>query len=139
MMEEQTIKFDRDRATKYDKNILKAIPGYEALHDMANGILGSNLSESANLLVVGSGTGKEILNLSQAYPQWEFMGVEPSSEMTAIAQAQFTQKRLLQRVKSHLGYAETLPETRVYDAGMLMLVMHFVPDDQKNGIQAPSF
>lgn len=129
MQEEQTIKFDRDRASKYDKNILKVIPGYEALHDMANGILGAYLPESANLLVVGSGTGKEILNLSQSYPQWEFMGVEPSSEMTAIAQTQFTQKRLLKRVKSHLGYTDTLPETRVYDAGMLMLVMHFVPDD----------
>jgi tRNA (cmo5U34)-methyltransferase len=129
MREEETIKFDRDRATKYDKEIRKVIPGYEALHDMTNAILGVNLSESANLLVVGSGTGREILNLSQSYPHWEFMGVDPSSEMMAIAQTQFTQQRLLQRVKSYLGYTDTLPEIRVYDAATLMLVMHFVPDD----------
>lgn len=56
------IKFDSDRAHKYDQQIQIAIPGYTGLHSMAYALLSLNLHAQANLLVVGSGTGTELVN-----------------------------------------------------------------------------
>ena len=64
-MTKEKIEFDRDRASQYNLGIRKAIPGYEALHGMAHSLLQTNLSESARLLVVGSGKGMELINYCQ--------------------------------------------------------------------------
>ena len=134
------------RAHQYDLDIRKAIPGYEALHSMAYSLLQTNLSESARLLVVGSGTGMELVNYCQQNPTWSLTGVDPSAEMMAIAllaqqpqrrkppQRLFAQEELTtleyrERVDLHTGYVSTLPETEPMDAATLMLVMHFLRDD----------
>lgn len=128
-MNQQAIEFDRDRASKYDLDIRKAIPGYEALHGMAQTLLQLSLSQSAKLLVVGSGTGMELINFCTNNPQWLLTGVEPSAEMMAIAKKQLSQRNLLERVNLHTGYVGSLPETSLMDAATLILVMHFLPDD----------
>ena len=122
------IEFDRDRANQYDLDIRKAIPGYEALHGMTHSLLQNNLSESARLLVVGSGTGMELVNYCQQNPAWSLTGVEPSAEMMAIAFEELVSLGY-REVDLHTGYISTLPETKLVDAATLMLVMHFLPDD----------
>jgi tRNA (cmo5U34)-methyltransferase len=121
--------FDRDRAQGYDQRIRKAIPGYEALHSMAATLLQLDLQQDARILIVGAGTGAEILTLSAAHPQWQLTGVDPSPEMVAIAQQQVIENGLSDRVQLHLGFTHELPESELYDAATLMLVMHFVPDN----------
>ena len=128
-MTAETIEFDRDRASQYDLDIRKAIPGYEALHGMAQSLLTTNLPASANLLVVGSGTGMELMSYCQQNPQWLLTGVDPSAEMMAIAKQELLDKKFLSRVNLHTGYVDTLPEAEPMDAATLMLVMHFVKDD----------
>ena len=123
------IEFDRDRANQYDLDIRKAIPGYEALHGMAHSLLQTNLDESARLLVVGSGTGMELVNYCQQNPTWSLTGVDPSVEMMAIAVEELVSLGYRERVDLHTGYVSTLPETEPMDAATLMLVMHFLPDD----------
>lgn len=129
MTTEGKIEFDRDRARQYDLDIRKAIPGYQALHSMAQSLLQTSLSTSARLLVVGSGTGMELMSYCQQNPQWLLTGVDPASEMMAIAREELTNKGFLERVNLHFGYLDTLPETEPMDAATLMLVMHFIPDD----------
>jgi tRNA (cmo5U34)-methyltransferase len=128
-MTKEVIEFDRERANRYDPNIRKAIPGYEALHDMAQTLLHLSLPVSAKLLVVGSGTGMELINFCTKNPQWFLTGVDPSEEMMAIAQYQLSQTKFLERVNLFTGYVSDLPETELMDAATLILVMHFVPDD----------
>ena len=123
------INFDLERANQYDLDIRKAIPGYEALHSMAQSLLETNLSSAANLLVVGSGTGMELINYCQRNPQWTLTGVDPSEAMMAIAKRELADKKLLERVNLHTGYVNTLAKGKLMDAATLMLVMHFVPDD----------
>ncbi len=123
------IKFDRDRANQYNLDIRKAIPGYESLHGMAQSLLQSNLSKSARLLVIGSGTGMELINYCQQNPKWSLTGVDPSAAMMIIAKDELVAQSLLDRVNLHTGYVDTLPETEPMDAATLMLVMHFLPDD----------
>ena len=128
-MTETKIVFDRDRANQYDLDIRKAIPGYESLHGMAHSLLQTNLSESAKLLVVGSGTGMELVNYGQLNPKWSLTGVEPAVSMMAIAVEELVSMGLQDRVNLHTGYVDSLPETEPMDAATLMLVMHFIPDD----------
>ena len=123
------IDFDLERANQYNLDIRKAIPGYEALHDMAQSLLETNLSSTANLLIVGSGTGMELINYSRKNTQWKLTGVDPSEAMMAIAKRELTDKKLSERVNIHTGYVDTLPQGKLMDAATLMLVMHFVPDD----------
>ncbi len=85
-MAEAKIEFDRDReaypkgnrATQYDLDIRKAILGYESLHGMTQSLLQTSLSKSARLLIVGSGTGMELVNYSKLNPEWLLTGVNPA-------------------------------------------------------------
>ena len=124
-----TIEFDRDRANQYDLDIRKAIPGYESLHAMAQSLLQTSLNESARLLVVGSGTGMELINYCQQNPNWSLTGIDPSAEMMAIARSELANLGLQARVTLHNGYVDSLPTTEPVDAATLLLVMHFLADD----------
>ena len=128
-MTTMSIEFDQERANQYDFDIRKAIPGYEALHDMAQSLLENSLSSSANLLVVGSGTGMELVKYSRKNPQWLLTGIDPSSEMMTIAQKQLARYEFLDRISLHTGYVNSLPETELFDGATLILVMHFLSDD----------
>jgi tRNA (cmo5U34)-methyltransferase len=128
-MAETKIEFDRDRASQYDLDIRKAIPGYESLHGMTQSLLQTSLSKSARLLIVGSGTGMELVNYSKPNPEWFLTGVDPAAEMMAIAQSTLVARGLQERVNLHTGYVNSLPETEPMDAATLMLVMHFLTDD----------
>ncbi|MBE9193459.1 class I SAM-dependent methyltransferase [Gloeocapsopsis crepidinum LEGE 06123] len=130
-MEKQTIDFDADpvASTEYDDRARKALPGYEVMHTMALSFLKSHLPETANLLIVGAGTGMELLKFSKSNPQWQLLGVDPSSNMLAIAQQKIEQNKLSNRVKLVQGYTHDLPDTPLYDAATCILVMHFLPDD----------
>lgn len=135
-MSREAIEFDRERANRYDLDIRKAIPGYEALHNMAQTLLHLSLPTSARLLIVGSGTGMELINCCKKNPQWFLTGVDPSEDMMAIAQhnlviaeKQHSQTKFLERVDLYTGYVSDLPKTELMDAATLILVMHFVPDD----------
>jgi tRNA (cmo5U34)-methyltransferase len=128
-MTAKTIEFNRDRASQYDLDIRKAIPGYEALHGMAQSLLSTSLPPSASLLVIGSGTGMELINFCQHHPQWSLTGVEPSPEMMTLAQQAIGDRGFLERVNLHTGYLDTLPKSELMDAATLMLVMHFLKDD----------
>ena len=94
---------------------------------MTHSLLQDSLKESARLLVVGSGTGMELINYSQQNPSWLLTGVDPASEMMEIARSQL--ENLSDRIVLHTGYVDSLPKAEPMDAATLLLVMHFVADD----------
>jgi tRNA (cmo5U34)-methyltransferase len=140
-MPEQTIDFDANppvATSEYDKMAQMALPGYEAMHIMALSCLqclttsrsaSTHLPEKADLLIVGAGTGMELVNFSKGNREWQMIGVDPSSNMLEIAQEKIQQHGLSERVKLFQGYTHDLPTTPLYDAATCILVMHFVPDD----------
>ncbi|MES1022305.1 class I SAM-dependent methyltransferase [Gloeocapsa sp. BRSZ] len=131
-MEKQTVDFDTNppvATTEYDDRVRMAIPGYEVIHTMALSFLKSNSPEAANLLIVGAGTGMELVKFSKSNPHWQLLGVDPSSNMLAIAQQKITQNSLSERVNIFQGYTQDLPDTPLYDGATCILVMHFLPDD----------
>ena len=122
--------FDEDKARAYDRVIRQVVPGYETLHHMIKVLLTRYVTETnANFLSVGCGTGVELTQLGQDFPNWTFTGVEPAPAMAEVARANVTLQHLNERCQVVEGYVEDLPIDEVFDGASLILVMHFVPDD----------
>jgi tRNA (cmo5U34)-methyltransferase len=130
-MPEQSIDFDNNTpisADEYDRTIQLALPGYEAMHTMVLACLTACLPNSANLLVVGAGTGTELQRLGMARQEWHFLGIDPSAKMLAVAEQKISNHQLSHRVNFIQGYAQDLPPDTLYDAATSLLVMHFITD-----------
>ncbi|OKH54108.1 SAM-dependent methyltransferase [Calothrix sp. HK-06] len=135
-MQKPTIHFDSNPTvptSEYDEMARQVLPGYEAMHTMALSILKSQLPTTANLLIVGAGTGMELIRYSQSNPKWSFLGIDPSANMLEIARTKIEQHNLSERITLQQTYTHELTSTPLYDAATSILVMHFIPDDSKLG------
>ena len=121
--------FDERRASNYDRKIRLLAPGYETLHRMLNQLLSSLLPKKAHILVVGAGTGMDIVTCGTANPQWEFMAVEPSPEMFALCRNNIVLAGLDKRVHLHCGYTSELASAAQFDAAISIFVSHFIQQE----------
>ncbi|AFZ55852.1 class I SAM-dependent methyltransferase [Anabaena cylindrica FACHB-243] len=131
-MAEQTINFDSNppvATNEYDTMIQMALPGYEVMHNMTLSVLRASLPEKANLLIVGAGSGMELVKFGKSNSQWQMLGVDPSSNMLSIAQNKIEEYGLSAQIKLFAGYTHDLDPNSFYDAATCILVMHFLPDD----------
>jgi tRNA (cmo5U34)-methyltransferase len=93
-MPEETIHFDANppvATNEYDNMARMALPGYESMHTMALSCLRLHLPETANLLIVGAGTGMELVKFSEGNREWQMLGVDPSRNILGIAQGKIQQ------------------------------------------------
>ncbi|MDC9508547.1 MULTISPECIES: class I SAM-dependent methyltransferase [unclassified Pseudoalteromonas] len=119
--------FTGEQATHYNDRITRLVPGYELLHQLTNAQLKATLKDNAHILVVGAGTGKEILALAALNPTWQFTAQDTSSDMLAIAKQAFEAHGIAKRVNVIEGELDKL-STKA-DAALCLLVMHFLKDD----------
>ena len=84
------IDFDPKKAAHYDDLARKAVFGYEQLFKMLIALLVEKQNESANVLVVGCGTGMELTTFGNHMPNWQMTGVDPSEEMIKISKTKNT-------------------------------------------------
>lgn len=64
-------------ASEYDRMAQMSIPGYEAIHQMVLAFLRFKLPEIANLLIVGAGSGMELVTFGRGNSQWQLLGLDP--------------------------------------------------------------
>lgn len=128
--------FTNEQATQYDNHITRLVPGYELLHQLSNAQLQATLSDHAHILVIGAGTGKEVLSLASLNATWQFTAQDISNDMLSIAAKQFEEQGIADRVTIHKGPLESLNIKA--DAAVCLLVMHFVKDngDKKQLLKA---
>ncbi|MDC9500664.1 class I SAM-dependent methyltransferase [Pseudoalteromonas sp. Angola-18] len=119
--------FTGEQATHYNDRITRLVPGYELLHQLTNAQLKATLKDNVHILVVGAGTGKEILALAALNPTWQFTAQDTSSDMLAIAKQAFEEHGIAKRVNVIEGELDKL-STKA-DAALCLLVMHFLKDD----------
>jgi tRNA (cmo5U34)-methyltransferase len=115
----------------YDAAVSLAVPGYETMHTMSLACLRAYLPQQATILVVGAGTGKEIVHFGQANPDWQFLGIDPSKDMLNVARQKIASQKLGDRVTLQQGTAKDVLEETYYDAATNIMVMHFIPDEEK--------
>ncbi|WP_027188542.1 class I SAM-dependent methyltransferase [Desulfovibrio cuneatus] len=123
--------FDDSMATRYEKRIRLFCPGYNALHSMLPSLLQSatpELPPQARFLSVGAGTGEEVVTLGGLFPGWEFLAVDLSPEMLALAQKKVTAASMAQRVTFFQGFLQECTTPHLYDAASSIFVAHFIKE-----------
>ncbi|KAB8317387.1 class I SAM-dependent methyltransferase [Tolypothrix campylonemoides VB511288] len=119
-----SIVFDQERASSYDKRFAKLAPMRDALHLCIRIVL-SELPDDARILCVGAGTGLELIDLAQTFPQWQFTAVEPAAPMLDICRQKAEACGITSRCTFHEGYLDSLPASDSFHAATCLLVSHF--------------
>ena len=125
------INFDSKQAMHYEEYARKAVFGYDQLFTMALALISDKAGKPTNVLVVGCGTGMELITFGKQMPNWQITGVDPSEEMIKISRAVLDSYGLSDRVTLHQGYVEDLPEEEMYDSATLIFVMRFLPTERQ--------
>ena len=116
-------------ARAYDQRIRNTFPFYEVIHPAMNAMLRGFVGSDGEVLIVGAGTGAEILEFGKTNPEWRFLGVDLAQAMLDVAKEKIEAAGLIKRASFFKGYVDELPKGTLYDGATLGMVMHFVPDD----------
>ena len=128
--------FDGDYGDGYEQLARMVIPGYLSSFRQALALLRGRLGPRARMLVVGAGTGIEIVTFKTAEPGWRLTGVDPSARMLEIAERRVRQAGVADGVSLVHGTVDDLGSgggagggAGGFDAATCFNVMHFLPDD----------
>lgn len=114
---------DPSFVARYAEGPPRFVPGFADLHRMTGILLAERAAESARILVLGAGGGLELKALTDAYPHWTFVGVDPAAEMLKLARQ--TLGPAAPRVALHEGYIDDAPDGP-FDAAVCLLTLHFL-------------
>ncbi|HSX95704.1 MAG TPA: class I SAM-dependent methyltransferase [Hydrogenophaga sp.] len=131
-MQSSAAKFDASRADEYSRQSRIALAGYDACHELSACMLSAALGagRSAKVLVVGAGgTAGEIVAAARLEPQWTFCAVDPSGPMLEVAQAHLMDAGVADRVETVLGTLGDLRSATLFDAAIMIGVLHHLPGD----------
>ncbi|MEZ4239713.1 MAG: class I SAM-dependent methyltransferase [Myxococcota bacterium] len=120
--------FDRAHAAHYDRQFAALQPLKDALH-LCVDVAFAPLPADARILVVGAGTGAELLALAERHPGWTFTGVDPAQAMLDVCAERLAAAGLDARVTLHCGTVDTLPPSAPFHAATSLLVSQFLLDE----------
>jgi tRNA (cmo5U34)-methyltransferase len=125
--------FNQQMASSYDKMNAIFAPLRDPLNFLIRSIL-ADLPIDARILCVGVGTGSELIDLAQAFPQWRFTAVEPAVPMLDICRQRVEEIGFISRCTFHEGYLDSLPASDSFDAATCLFVSHFImqPEERCN-------
>jgi tRNA (cmo5U34)-methyltransferase len=119
-----------DAARVYDERNRQLAPIIDNMHFLIRLIL-KNTPVRAHVLCVGVGTGAEILSLSKSFPEWTFVGVDPSIGMLDVCRERLSSAGLLNRCELIHGYVHDVPPGENFDVALSILVAHFVKREDR--------
>lgn len=122
--------FTAEIAQKYDDVNRKLSAIKDCLHLLLT-LVFKPLPDQARVLCVGVGTGSEILALAKVFPQWTFVGLDPSENMLNVCRERIQSAGLANRCDLVHGYIQDLPHDIPFDAALSILVGHFIPHKDK--------
>lgn len=124
--------FDGDYGGDYEYIARTVIPGYRSSFRQALALLEGRVGPCPHLLVVGAGTGIEIVTFKAVRPEWRVTGVDPSGQMIEIAERRVREAGVEAGVRLVHGQVRDLDddlEDAGFTAATCFNVMHFLPDD----------
>lgn len=127
-------KFHSSAAAQYDATIVGRVPGYALLHELAAAAMAALAPAGAHLLLVGAGTGAELVRLASLDPSWRFTAIDPSADMLAQAKGRLAAAGIGNRVRWIEASVPPMPLEAAdarYDAALSLLVSHFLPGNSE--------
>lgn len=125
-----------EAAKAYDEKNRQLAPIADNMHFLIRLIL-RHAPVQSRVLCVGVGTGAEILSLAKAFPNWTFLGVDPSIGMLNVCRERLEEAGVLNRCELIQGYVHDLQSNDRFDVALSILVAHFVKrEDRFNFYQA---
>jgi tRNA (cmo5U34)-methyltransferase len=124
--------FTPEMSRSYDEKNRRLAPIGDCMHFLTRLALQA-LPESAHILCVGVGTGTEILSLSQEYPGWRFVGVDPSAAMLEVCRERLEHAGIMDRCELVRGYVQDTPREEGFHAALSILVGHFIKREDRPG------
>lgn len=112
-------------AKAYDEKNQRIAPILENMHFLIRLIL-KNVPVRARVLCVGVGTGAEIFSLASFFPEWTFVGVDPSSGMLDVCREKLKASGVLDRCELISGHVHDVVREEKFDVALSILVGHFV-------------
>ncbi len=122
--------FNKEISQTYDAKNSKLAPIADSMHFLIRLIL-KDLPPYSRALCVGVGTGAEILSLSKEYPEWSFVGIDPSAAMLEVCRERLKNAGVLDRCELIHGYVADLPVGESFDTALSVLVAHFVKPENR--------
>lgn len=122
--------FTKELSLAYDERNSKLAAISENMHFLIRLVL-KELPAQAKVLCVGVGTGAEILSLAKAFPQWSFVGLDPSASMLEVCAERLKAAGVAERCRLVHGYIHETPESEKFDGVLSVLVGHFVKSDER--------
>jgi tRNA (cmo5U34)-methyltransferase len=130
-MTQKPIDFFTQEASKaYDERNRKLAPIADGMHFLIRLLLRDHPARS-RVLCVGVGTGAEILSLSKAFPEWTFVGVDPSASMLEVCRERLATAGVSDRCELIHGYVHDVPPGENFDVVLSILVAHFVKREER--------
>ncbi|MBX3744719.1 MAG: methyltransferase domain-containing protein [Verrucomicrobiae bacterium] len=126
-----SVAFDREHAAAYDQRFARLAAMRDALHLLISAVF-ADLPGDARVLLVGVGTGHELMYLARKFPQWRFVAVEPSAPMLDLCRQKAVEDGIAPRCEFHQGYLDSLPASPAFHAATSLLVSQFIlaPSDR---------
>lgn len=117
--------FTEELAKKYDDRNRQLAPISACLQFLTRLIL-EEYPANSTVLCVGIGTGADILALAEAFPEWTFVGVEPSLSMLSVCRERMASANVLDRCELIHGFVSDVPSDPKFDVATALLVGHFI-------------
>lgn len=128
-MHEEAFDFDGVYGEGYEALARRVIPGYDTLFPMVGALIDPDLPPGARVLVVGAGTGIELVTFKRIRPDLRLHGVDPADQMLELARQRVDAAGLADGITYQHGFTSDVPLAPPFDAATLINVLHFVPDD----------
>jgi tRNA (cmo5U34)-methyltransferase len=122
--------FTKEASVIYDERNRQLAPIADNMHFLIRLIL-RDLPVQSRVLCIGVGTGAEILSLAKAFPQWTFVGVDPSASMLEVCHQRLVMAGLQDRCELIHGYVQDVPSGESFNAVLSVLVGHFVSREER--------
>lgn len=122
--------FNQEASQAYDERNRKLAPIAEGMHFLIRLAL-HDLPARARILCAGVGTGAEIFSLASEFPEWTFLGLDPSADMLEVGRRRLKESGILDRCELVHGYVQDLPKGENFDATLSVLVGHFVKREER--------
>ncbi len=116
--------FEDKRADGYDEFIKHWIINYEFVINSLPKLVDTYCKNAKEILVVGAGTGNEMLSLSKN-DNFNITGVDPSANMISTAKEKLSKTKNTRLI---LGQVIDIKQTS-FDVATLFLVLHFMKND----------